>query len=331
LRGCIVLLGLAALFLLALATPLGLGLRPKPVHAAPNQGDEIVLGDDLTMHEGEHINGDLVMLGGDLTMRAGSRVEGSVTAFGGRVEIDGVIKGELVAFGGDITLGARARVKGEVIALGGQVHRAEGAQAGRIIEGAAILRGKFWRSLRFPFFSLGGGPGPWPTIWAIVATLVGALLITLLGVAIVTFWPTQTTQVGRTILIAPLPSLGVGCALYPLTISLVFLILISLCLAPFVPLVVLALVAASLFGWVSLGALWGRWLVWRAGGRRPAPVMAAGVGVFALSIVAAVVGAVPCLGLLLVLGMASIGLGAVALSRFGTSSFRGRPAAEPPS
>lgn len=302
----------------------------KPLHAAPGQGDQVILGDDLTLQEGEHIDGDLVLLGGNLTMRAGSRVTGSITAFGGRVEIDGTVEGEVVAFGGEINLGAGARVKGDVVALGGRVHRAAGAQTGRVVTGGAIARAGFWRGLRLPLFSLGAGPRPWSTPWAIVTVVVGGLISALLGMAVATLWPTQTAQVGQTILSAPLPSLGAGCVLYPLATSLVVLTLISLCLAPFAPVVVLLLVTASLFGWIALGTLWGRWLVRRVGWRRATPLMATGVGVFTLTGVAALLGALPCVGPLLVLGAAGIGMGAVALSRFGTARYQPRPTAGRP-
>jgi hypothetical protein len=145
----------------------------------------------------------------------------------------------------------------------------------------------------------------------------------LLGVAVVTFWPAQTNQVGETIVLAPLPSLGVGCLLYPLAGSLSFFLLLTLCLSPFAPAVVLLLVAASLFGWIALGTLWGRWLARRLNWRGATPPLTVGVGTFTLTIILTLVGAFPCLGPLLVLGAASLSLGAVALSRFGTSRYRG--------
>ena len=125
-------LGLFILAILLLFTP------ATALHAAPQRGDEVVLGDDLVLNEGEHISGDLLMLGGDLTMRRGSRVEGSVTAFGGRLDIDGTVEGEVVSLGGDISLGAHAVVNGDVVALGGQVDQAEGARAGQIVTGPRV-------------------------------------------------------------------------------------------------------------------------------------------------------------------------------------------------
>jgi hypothetical protein len=295
----------------------------RPLYAAPQQGDEVVVSDDLTLREGEHIDGDLVMLGGNLDMRAGSRVEGSVTVFGGRVEVDGAVGGELIALGGDVILKKNARVQGQVMVLGGSLSQATGARTGEIFQGPVEGVGQW----RWPFFSSGTGQRFWSIVWSAVAAFVSALIMALLGVAVVTFWPAQTNQVGETIVLAPLPSLGVGCLLYPLAGSLSFFLLLTLCLSPFAPAVVLLLVAASLFGWIALSTLWGRWLARSLGWQRATLPLTVGVGTFTLTIMLSIVGAVPCLGPLLVLGAASLSLGAVALSRFGTSRYRGRTGA----
>ncbi len=306
--------------LLSLATLLVL-TPARPLYAAPIQDDEVILGDDLTLNEGERVNGDLVIIGGDVTMRAGSRVEGSVTALGGRVEIDGTVEGELVALAGDIDLGPHANITGDIVALGGRVRQAEGAQTGKIVRGPAIRNVGFWQGLSFRSSSLRGES----VAFSLAVTLVVAVILALVGMAIVTFWPTQTAQVAETVLYAPLPSLGVGCLLYPLAASLTVFVLITICLSPLAPVVVLSVVAASLFGWVALGTLGGRWLTRSTGWRTATPLAVTGVGVFFITFVTAFIGAIPCLGGLLTLSAASIGLGAATLSRFGTSSYRRRP------
>ena len=153
------------------------------------------------------------------------------------------------------------------------------------------------------------------------------MLLALLGMFIVAVWPGQTNEVGRTIVSAPVPSTGLGCLIYPLAASLAFFLLITICLMPFVPVVVLLVIAAVLFGWIALGSLFGRWLVRTLGWHTASPVAATGVGVFALSILGAIIGAVPCLGSLLVLFVSSAGLGAVVLSRFGTTPYGAGPKA----
>ena len=310
------LLTLAALLLLTPAIP---------VHAAPSRGDEVILGDDLTLQEGEHVSGDVVIIGGDLTMRAGSRVEGGVTVLGGRVEANGTVEGDLVAVGGDVNLGSQVHIAGDLIALGGRLRRAAGAQTGDVVTGLAFGDLRAWRGLRLPLFSFNTGSRPISAVWAGLITLMSALIMAALGAAIGTFWPAQTSQVAETILTAPLPSLGVGCLLYPLAASLTIVILITICLAPIAPVVILLVVAASLFGWVALGRLLGRWLARSTGWQGATRLAMTGLGVFLLTIVAAIAGAIPCLGPVLVLGAVSVGAGAVTLSRFGTS----RPASPP--
>lgn len=302
---------------------------PRELQAAPNYGDEVVLGDDLTLREGEHIAGDLVLIGGDLTTLAGSRVEGSITALGGRVEIDGTVEGDVIVLGGDANLGMHARITGDVVTLGGQLHQAEGAQMSNVVTGPTLGNLNLARGLRLSSFFPNISSDPTSAAWAGLTALVSALLMAGLGVAIVVFWPTQTSRVGETILKAPLPSLGIGCLAYPLAASLTFFVLITVCLAPFVPIVALLVVASTLLGWVALGMLFGRLLARWMGWQGATQLTVTGVGVFSLTIIAAVVAAVPCLGSLLTLGAASIGLGAVALSRFGTSPWK-RRAAEPP-
>ncbi len=308
-----ILLGLLALLL----------LPTRPLYAAPQQDSEVILGDDLTLREGEHIDGDLVMLGGNLDMRAGSRVEGSITLFGGHVEVDGTVRGELIALGGNVILGHRARIQGKVMTLGGSVSQATGARTGEIVKGP-VEKVDQWR---WPLFWTGAEHRFWSIVGSAVLTFMSALIMALLGIAVVTFWPTQTNQVGQTIIMTPLPSLGVGCLLYPLAGSLSFFLLLTLCLSPFAPVVALSLVAASLFGWIALGTLWGRWLVRWLGWQRATPPLTVGIGTFTLTIMLAIVGAIPCLGPLLVISIASLSLGAVALSRLGTSRYRGRPQA----
>lgn len=316
-RFTIILFGLATLLFL---TPV------RPVQAAPIQDDQVILGDDATLVEGEHVDGDLVVVGGDLTMRVGSRVAGNAAVIGGEARVDGTVGGDLVAFGGNITLGNGARVEGDVVALGGRVHRAEGAQVGSVVEGPNIGTSRFWRSVRVPIFG-GVGFRPGSAVWFTISALVGAAVLAFIGMAVITFWPTQTAEVGRTIVAAPVPSLGIGCLTYPLSVVIALFILITICLAPFVPVLVLLVVAAGLFGWIALGTLLGRWLARATGWRTATPAAVAGLGVFALSILAVVLGEIPCLGTLAVIGAASIGLGAVALSRFGTRRY-GVPPAE---
>ncbi len=288
-----------------------------PVQAAPLPDDQVHLRDDVTLQPEEKVDGDLVVLGGNLSLLRGSLVTGNAVCFGGQVDVQGTIQGDLVAFGGDIVLGETAVVRGDVVSLGGELVRAPGAQTGETISGPQLFEESFWDfRLRGPFW------GSW-NLFSLLASLGGAFFMGVIGLAIAALWPSQTANVGRTIVQAPGTSLGVGCLLFPLTISLAIFALITICLSPLVPVLALLLIAATLFGWVSLGVLLGRYLA-RAMGWPATPALLGGVGVLTLTIVAGVIGLIPCLGGLIELGAAGLGLGAVALSRFGTRPYRQR-------
>jgi hypothetical protein len=299
------------------------------VQAAPTQNDEVTIGEDVVLREGERIAGELVVIGGNLTMQEDSLVTGNAAVVGGTATVDGTVLGDLVALGGDVTVGDQASVKGDVVALGGRVHRAEGADIGSVVQGPGLGTESFWRSLSFPAFTSDIGFRPGSMIASTVSTLFGAVFLALIGMAVYSFWPTQTAEVGRTIVTAPLPSLGVGCVVYPVAAMISFFILITICLAIFVPVVVLLVVAAGLFGWIALGVLLGRWLAQVTGWKTATPAVVAGVGVFVMSILGGILTEIPCLGSLVVFGAASIALGAVVLSRFGTRRY-GAPATPSP-
>lgn len=302
--------GVLALFALLVVFP------AAPVQAAPLQDDEVSIGDDIVLQPGERVTGNLVIFGGDLSMLSGSRVNGDVVCFGGKVEIQGTVQGDLVVLGGDIILGETAVVRGTLVGIGGKLARAPGARTGEIVTGPSFAEGGVWR-FRFP------GPfgeGPW-NLFAVLVGLSSALFLGLLGLVIVALLPVQTANVGRTIVQAPWTSVGIGCLLVPLTLSVAFFALITLCFSLLVPVLIVLLLAAGLFGWVALGTLLGRSLA-RALGWRTTPALLGGVGVFLLTIIAGIIGWIPCLGSVIVLCAAGLGLGAVALSRFGTRVYR---------
>jgi hypothetical protein len=311
-RLIIILLAIAALILLV---PAG------SAEAAPVQDDQVSVGEDLTLREGERVDGDVLVLGGNFTMREDSRVEGNATVVGGNAQIDGEIQGDLTTFGGHVTLSNLARVGGNVVALGGRVDEAPGADVGSIVQGPSVRNFRFWDGLRPTGFPRIIGTRPESAIFSALGTLMGTVILSVIGMAVYAVWPRQTDEVGRTIVNAPLPSLGVGCLIYPVAAFVALIILITICLAIFVPVVALLVVAASLFGWIALGVLLGRWLAGVTGWRTATPLAVSGLGVFILSFAAAILGEIPCLGSLVVLGAASIGLGAVTLSRFGTRRF----------
>ncbi len=294
--------------------------------AANGLPDEIVVGEDYTLAAGETLNGNLIVYGGDAVLEEGSRVTGDVVIVGGSLDASGEIGGDAVVTGGSGTLHETAIVHGDLVAIGGNVNREPGAQVqGQDINTVgprwtpdfSISGVPFWRWLQWN--DLGFGNALRAFGWAVTMGVVALLVLV--------FWPEQTARVQQVIRSAPVAAGGMG-LLTAIAGAAVFSVLIlALCLGL---LGWVGLIAAALFGWVALGSIVGL---------RVAPVLklndlhlaaSGALGTFGLTLVVELLRAVPCIGPVVALLLASLGLGAVVLTRFGTRPYFPTPPAAPP-
>ena len=299
---------LACLLLLA-ATPLALASDGLP--------DEIVVGEDYTLAAGETLSGNLVVYGGDVELEPGSRVTGDVVIVGGEIEASGEVGGDLVVVGGDAHLTDSAVVGGDLATMGGEVQRDPGAQVrGRDISapgpepalGDYVLRIPLGRWVDLANFGLG----------QFLRSVGWAVTLGVLALLVLVFWPIQSRRVEQAIVAGLLPSFAMG-LITALVGGLVFTVLIlALCLGL---IGWLGLAAAFLFGWIALGSVVGMRLAPALKLTELHPAGLGALGTFLLTLVVEVLGFVPCLGPLLSLLLASLGLGAVILTRFGTRPY----------
>jgi len=309
----------ACLLALLLIAPAG------PVLA--NGGDGVVIfGGDFTLESGKEVDGDLVVVGGNVVLEEDSTVEGTVFIIGGRATVAGAVDNELVVFGGDVELKSTAVVEGDVVIWGGHFEREEGAIVeGNILEGAALgfPRGpRITRVVPVPPI-----PSRVPlqagtrllltTIMDIFKAIITALALMALGLLVVLFLPKQTEIVAQAVLAAPLPSLGMGFLTAVVAAGLIVLLAITLCLSPIALFIFLITVAAIFFGWIATGLLVGQKLLEGLKAQEPAPLLAVVIGVLLISLISAL----PCLGPIVFLGVVSLGLGGVVLTRFGTMPY----------
>jgi hypothetical protein len=341
---------LLLILLLSLATPaFAQGGDPQP--------GQVIFGSNRHLEPGDVIEGDLVIFGGNLRMADGSRIEGDAVVFGGTVNINGEIEGDLAVIGGTARLGETARIEGDVAAIGGQVSTDEGAYVrGEIIQTNEFDFGK----IPAPFIS--GAIPPTPriqesprfdepfTLFLRIVTgfakgLVVALVIAGIGLLVVLFLPVHTNTVGQTVRQVTPTSFGVGLLTLIVGITVMILLFITCCLIPVGLLLALALVLATLYGWIVVGYLLGERIL-RAvqqGSGTPSATTSALVGIFLVTLIQQGLMAlsnIPCLGFFfwlmgaaLWLFVASAGLGAVVLTRFGTQPYTGasRTDTTPPS
>jgi len=299
----------------------------------PGDDGVVIWNEDYTLEEGEWLEGDLVVFNGNATLEAGSRVEGSVVVWSGDAEVDGTIEGDLVVSGGDIHLDDGAVVEGDVVCTWNcDVEQEEGARVdGSVVEGVPLREFRFERWRDFPI-ALPSPPVSWASgtgralAWMlrVVRSVVGILVVAAVAGLVALIWPNQTTRLGRTVVEAPGPSFGIGLLTAVAAIPLIILLAITICLAPVSALAALALGAAGLFGWIGIGALVGERLLRALKAREIAPLWAAGLGTLLITLVSAGLSVAFCLaplGWLLVFVLGCLGLGAVVLTRFGTTDY----------
>jgi hypothetical protein len=320
---------LLAAFALVPATPaLANGGPPDP----GNEGT-VIWNEDYTLGEGEELEGDLIVFNGNVTLEEDSQVEGSVIVWNGSATIEGDIAGDLVVSIGDIHLGPSASVDGQVVCTWNcDVKQDEGAQVG-----GGVFEANPWEALRFDYER--GVPIPVPSplsFWAsapgqalgwilkVVRTLAAILVVSAVAGLVALIWPQPTAEIGQTVIKAPWQSLGIGFLAVVSATVLILVLAITICLSPIALLAALALGAAGLFGWIGAGAVVGHRILQALRAREIEPMWAAALGTLVITAISSGLSIAFCLaplGWLATLIVGCMGLGAVALTRFGTTTY----------
>ena len=336
-----ILILLLTLFLVPTGVALA-GPSDRIIEAGESLDEDItIFGEELEVHDGATVNGDVVIFGGNATL-AGT-INGDVTVWGGNIELSGPINGDLVMFGGNVEMAGAADVSGECTLLGGNISDDEG-----LLHCASFGDG----SDHLPFMPPFPGFPPMkefepesPTAPTVVVdhsdggigeAIGRSLALGLLALVVAALFPAQLGQVSEVISQRPVVSGTVGlltAVAGPSLIALLLVIsgiLIFVCIGvvgfPIAFLLGVALGAAAILGWISVGNLLGRRL---ADGlklnNRNLPTTAA-LGTLVLTLVAGVMSQLSFwlggwLWSAVALVLACVGLGAVALTKFGTRPY----------
>jgi len=295
---------------------------------------QVVMGGSFTLDSGEVLDGDLLVLGGSAILEDESLVRGDVIVFGGNVDCDGEITGDVAVIGGMVSLGSSAVVQGDVQAIGGSVQTDEGAR----IEGVVVSQDDFDIPFNFHWDGDVIDPSHWVSIARparIITNIVWyffrSFLLAGLAVLAVMFWHKPTERVAKTAVDQPLLAGGIGLLTILLIIPVILIMVVLILSIPLIPIFLLVFVLALLFGWIGLGLEVGERIA-KAFKWDMHPAAAAGLGTLISSlIVGGVAGAtsgfglIPCLDWVLPTFVASLGLGAVILTRFGSQSYAVQP------
>ncbi len=145
-----------------------------------------------------------------------------------------------------------------------------------------------------------------------------AFALGIIALVVASLWAQPLHRVTTTITATPAAAGGLGLLTLISGVVLMVLTAITLCLSPVSALIAIVYVLALIFGWVALGTLIGERLVTTFNWTRLSPAVAAGLGTMLVSLVSTLVGLVLCLGPMINIALASIGMGAVVLTRFGS-------------
>jgi len=350
--------------LILLALPAGSALA-APQEPPDYPLDRIITGDDFVLEDDETEVGDVVVFGGSAEIEPGAVLDGDLAVFGGDVQVDGVIKGSVAVFGGDVEILEEAYVGGDCALFGGSVEIHENATiVGDLVtnpDGARFPFGDWGRGrdhgrdgIEAPEMpEMPSLPEmPTPPLRSRVeyhhrpgfASRVGSAFLSAIGIGVVAllialFWPRHVDRVRSVVLKEPAMSGVLGfltllaAGLLTPVLAVLSAVLILICIGllgfPLIVLLWLAIMAAALFGWAAIGQIVGRWLNGRLNIQGITPMIEAGLGAFALALLLGLIQAIPFVGIaggLLQFGVLCIGLGAVALTRFGRQEYgQGQP------
>lgn len=289
----------------------------------------VVIGQNFTLKSGDTLNGDLVVIGGEATIQSDAVVEGDVVVIGGSLNLNGKATGNAVVIGGVAALGEKASLAGDMVTLGGSLQRANGAEiGGNIVNSVAPP------TVQFPNEPATVNPPVPPTppvelnsnpFWKVASIFFQALGLAALAMLLTVFLHPQLDRVAQTVMDQPIIAGSIGlltAIVAPLAIVVLAITLIlTLILIPIAVVVAFLaaflLVLAVLFGIVAVGMEIGDRFT-RAIHQTWEPVVSAGAGTFLLAIAVGTVGLLPCIGLLAKVLIGLVGLGAVAMTLFGT-------------
>jgi hypothetical protein len=296
------------LIVLLLATP------AQTLAAPPG---ELVVGGTYTLGSGETLEEDLVILGGSAVIEEDSRVEGNILVLGGSLMIYGDVNGNITAAGGYIMLGDTAYVDGDVTTAGGTLDTDPAAEiVGKtIIENRGPFNGFFPQQIESPKFEITPNPF-WSGLWFLARVFVLASLAVLLML----FFPSQTKRISEVVVHQPIISGALGLITMLVAPIILIAVMITIILIPVSLVGVFAIVLILLVGWLAMGLEVGQRLT-RVLKVDWAPPVEAGLGTFVLSFVLGSIGFIPCVGWTAVILVASMGFGAVLLTRFGTREY----------
>lgn len=267
----------------------------------------LVLGEKQQLKSHEILEGDLLILGGEVQIHEGALVTGNVYQLAGQLILSGEIQGGLSVVSGLVRLEDTALILGDLRSGGGTLERSQGA---------AVL-GELQLGVELPE-ELTSRPNSWQgqlrqrAMQTVILAVIAYLLGTTLAHPMDRIWPTAFRY--------PLLALAIG--LFGAIVGLVLIVQMAftIILIPIMLLGLIFFILLAIYGWVAIGQGLATLLpLWKR--ERPHTQWRSVIGTVSLNLIATMIEFIPLIGPWVPVIAALTGIGAVLLTRFGSRPF----------
>lgn len=278
--------------------------------------DAALIGDTVRL-EGA-VGGDLTVLSDSVTFAPESAVGGDALLLADTIVLDGHVTGKVYARGDSVTIQPGTVVTGSLYACGALTDRRADAVAPLPCDASTLNLWGHWSAAPEALTALGLAVG-----------LFGSLVLGGLAVLAVTLFPRRISYMADAVRRRPrvLSRMGLALGLLALGLGTVYLVLLAalpplgLLLLPVLLLALVALLALTAGGWITLALLAGDLLLRQLARTGFPPLVSTAVGSAALAVIWNGLLLLPYGGWLALAALAAfsaVGLGAAALTRLGT-------------
>ncbi|GAB4268989.1 MAG: hypothetical protein Kow0080_12230 [Candidatus Promineifilaceae bacterium] len=293
---------------------------------------------DTVIKSGETIDNDVTVLDGDLEIEEGATVNGDVAVFSGNLVIAGTVRGDVVVFSGDLEAAETAVIRGDCVVLSGEIQddTARGLNCTSVqgLKVPEFIPPIVDFSVNGPNAAVRQSSPIGHFLGQLAYTIARSVIMGLLALFAAILAPTQLRQIEQTMTKQPFASGVIGTLT---SISVPFIIVVLALLSgvlvlacglgllglPVVFALSVAFALAALLGWIAAGHLLGEKVSRMTNLQSVSMPAVAAIGTAVMTFVIGLLGIVSFgfLEMALTGLVGLVGMGAVALTLFGTRPY----------
>ncbi|MAU13903.1 MAG: hypothetical protein CL607_29060 [Anaerolineaceae bacterium] len=256
-------------------------------------------------HTVQEFGGSIIVLGGAVVLPENSQVNGHLLLITGSANIDGTLDGSLYALGGVVAVGESGIISSNVNVGGGQFIRHPNAQIGGPIN--------LGDAPDLPSVATMTGSS---ALDAVIGFALQTIPLLFFAVILARFLPHSLGRIEAMIVHHASVSGATGVLVLLVGLSLLVAMAFTVVLIPVAIISGFLLLLAVGIGWIALGIVLGRQLV-RLLPRSPGLTLTAVMGIVILRLLLAILEPIPLIGTVAIGLTMAVGIGAVAMTRFG--------------